>query len=64
MLHVVGPEHLDPAIVRSLSRILLVTDFSPSSAAAVPFASLLTEYYGRRYVWLTWCARIRKLKKR
>lgn len=34
------------AEIPSFSRILLVTDFSAPSVAAVPFASLLAEYYG------------------
>jgi len=35
-----------PAALHSFKRILLATDFSVRSAAAVPYARLLAEYYG------------------
>lgn len=39
-----------PAALPTFKRILLATDFSARSAAAVPFARLLAEYYGATVV--------------
>ncbi len=41
-------EHIVPqsAALPAFARILLVTDFSPTSVTAAPFAALMAEYYG------------------
>jgi nucleotide-binding universal stress UspA family protein len=40
----------ESTVLPTFARILLVTDFSDCSSAAVPFASLLAEYYGASIV--------------